>query len=316
MDWLNYHHLFYFSVIAQEGGIAAAARKLRLTHSTLSAQLRALEEHFGTPLFERRGRRLVPTAFGAEAAGYATDIFRLGRELNEVARGRASPARERLRIGLVASLPKTLTHHLLAPAIDRTERGAVVIRQDSAHVLVDLLITGRLHLVLADHVPPAPPGTRIHAHLLGQTEVLLYARPRLARKASENFPASLSGVPFVLPPTEVPLRRSLDAWFVQHDLRVTVKTEVEDAGLLRVFGSEGRGVFPVRAALRAEVEDLHDVTLCGACSGVRERYYALTTDRRIEHPALKALVEAARKDLKPLMRTRVPRRNGRERKPR
>jgi LysR family transcriptional activator of nhaA len=297
MEWLNYHHLFYFSMIVQEGGVAAAARKLRLTHSTLSAQLRALESSLGAPLFERRGKRLVLTEFGADAASYAADIFRLGRELNEVARGRASPGGERIRVGLVPTLPKTLAHHLLAPALERLERGSAIIRQGAPQPLIDLLVTGRLHLVITDHMPVTPPGARVHAHLLGETDVLLYARARLARQASRAFPSSLTRVPFVLPPGDVPLRKRLDAWFVQHDVQVNVKAEVEDAGLLRVLGSSGRGVFPVRAALRAEAEDLHDVALVGACEGVRERYYAVTTERRIKHPALKALVEGARKDL-------------------
>jgi LysR family transcriptional activator of nhaA len=300
VDWLNYHHLFYFSAIVQHGGVAAAARHLRLTHSTLSAQLRALEEHFGAPLFERRGKRLVLTPFGAEAADYAADIFRLGHELSEVARGRAAPDRERIRVGIVAGVPKTLAHHLLAPALDKLDKGVAQVRQDTPQALLESLVTGRLHFVLSDHVPATPPGSRVHAHLLGQTDILLYARARLARRATASFPSSLARVPFVLPPSDAPLRKRLDAWFVQHDVRVAVKAEIEDAGLLRAFGSAGRGVFPVRAVVRAEVEDLHDVVLVGACEGVHERYYAVTAERRIAHPALRAMVEGARRDLQPI----------------
>src|SRR5689334_10668357 len=130
MEWLNYHHLFYFSVIAQEGGVAAAARKLRLTHSTLSAQLRSLEEQLGAPLFDRRGKRLVLTPFGIEAAGYASDIFRLGQELGDVARGKIRSGREVLRVGAVPAIPKTLVHYLLAPALDQFVTGPAFIRQD------------------------------------------------------------------------------------------------------------------------------------------------------------------------------------------
>jgi LysR family transcriptional activator of nhaA len=299
MEWLNYHHLYYFSVIVREGGVAAAARSLRLTHSTLSAQLRALEQHFGAPLFERRGKRLVLTPFGTEAASYAADIFRLGRELTDVARGRAAPGRERIRVGIVAGMPKTLAHHMLAPALDRLGNGVALVRQDSPQVLVEALVAGRLHVVLTDHIPATPGGSRIHAHLLGQTDILLYARAKLARRARVGFPGSLSGVPFVLPASEAPLRKRLEAWFTQHDVQVSVTAEVEDAGLLRVFGSAGRGVFPVRAALRTEVEDLHDVALVGHCEGLHERYYAVTTERRIGNPVLRAMVERARKDLEP-----------------
>jgi LysR family transcriptional activator of nhaA len=291
VDWLNYHHLFYFSAIVHEGGVAPAARKLRLTHSTLSAQLRSLEDHFGAALFERRGRRLVPTAFGLEAAGYADDIFRLGRELMDVARGRGKPGRDILRVGVVPGLPKTLVHRLLGPALDQSARATAIVRQDTAEPLIESLAAGRLHVVLTNDVPPAIPAARLRSQALGETEILLYARGRVARAARRGFPRSLEGRPFVLPPPAAPLRRQLDAWFADRDVRVAVSIEVEDAGLLRAFGGAGRGVFPVRAALAAEVEDLRDVAMVGRCDGLRERYYAVTADRRTKHPAVAAIIE-------------------------
>lgn len=296
MEWLNYHHLYYFWVIAQEGGVAPAARKLRLTHSTLSTQLRALEAHFGSPLFERRGKRLVLTPFGSEAASYASDIFRLGQELSDVARGRGS-GRELLRVGLVAGLPKTFAHHLLSPAL-ADEKCKLYVRQDAVGPLLESLVTGRLHVVLTNDVPTPPVGARLHSHALGDTDILLYARGRLAQRARRDFPNGLADVPFVLPPEGAPLRKRLDTWFVQRGLRPNVKAEVEDAGLLRVFGSAGRGVFPVRAALKAEVEDLQDVRLVGACDGLRESYYAVSNERRIRHRGVAAIIEGARAGLK------------------
>lgn len=301
MDWLNYHHLYYFSVIAQEGGVAPAARKLRLSHSTLSTQLGALEAHLGLQLFERRARRLVLTSFGADALRYAEDIFRLGRELNDVAHGRSSPRRDILRVGAVAGLPKTLVHRLLGPVLEQ-ETGTLVVQQDRAPILLELLVAGRIHAALLNEVPAPPTGTRVYSHALGETDILLYARARLAQAVRRNFPGALSNVPFLLPPAGAPLRRRLDAWFVEHDLRIVAKAEVEDAGLLRVLGSAGRGIFPVRAAVRAEVEDLRDVQLVGACSGVRERYYLVTTERRVRQTALAALIENARNGLNTVKR--------------
>ncbi|MEO8178775.1 MAG: LysR family transcriptional regulator [Deltaproteobacteria bacterium] len=293
MDWLNYHHLYYFSIIAQEGGVTPAARKLRLTHSTLSTQLRALELHFGARLFERRGKRLVLTSFGADALRYASDIFRMGRELNDVAHGRASPNRDVLKVGAVPSLPKTLVHHLLAPALD-LDATSLLVQQDTAAGLLDSLVAGRLHAVLLNDVPTPPAGARVHSHLLGETDILLYARARLAQTARRDFPMHLPEVPFILPPEGAPLRRRLDAWFVEHDLRILVKAEVDDAGLLRALGAAGRGVFPVRATLKSEVEDVRDIHLVGKCEGLRERYYIATTERRVRQQALAALIDGAR----------------------
>ncbi len=299
MDWLNYHHLYYFSIIAQEGGVTPAARQLRISHSTLSTQLRTLESHLGAPLFERQGKRLVLTALGVETAGYAADIFRLGRELLDVAQGRRHAGREVLRIGVVASIPKTMAQHLLAPAIDAEEEGTTYVRQDASARLIEALDAGQLHVVLTNDLAATSMARRLHAHLLGEAAIMLYARPDLARALKRRFPASLHGAPLVLPPLESPLRRRLDEWFAERHVEVAVRAEIEDAGLLRAFGGAGRGVIPVRAALRTEVEDLRNLQLVGRCSGVRERYYAITTDRRLTHPAVAALVESARGELHP-----------------
>jgi LysR family transcriptional activator of nhaA len=294
MEWLNYHHLYYFSIITREGGLAPAARKLRLTHSTLSAQLRALEHHFGSQLFERRGKRLVLTPFGADVASYAEDIFRLGHELNDMARGRTSPGRGDLRVGVLATLPKTLVYHLLSPALALIDQGCVDVRQSSLPELIESLLAGRLHLVISDEVPILPSGQKVHAHSLGETAILLYATPALARQFGSRFPASLAGAPFVLPPNGTRLRRKLEDWLVANKLSVHIRAEIGDAGLLRVFGEAGSGIFPVRDALSAEVEDLHDVQELGPCAGVREEYFVLSLQRRITHPAASVLIESAR----------------------
>jgi LysR family transcriptional activator of nhaA len=166
--------------------------------------------------------------------------------------------------------------------------------------LVEALVSGRLHLVISDDVPPAASSSAVHAHVLGETDVLFYASSAVTASLSGKFPASLDGASFVLPPSTVALRRSLDEWFLAKGLTINVKAEIEDAGLLRAFGSAGRGVFPVRAALRAEVEDLHDVQRLGTCRGVRERYFLLSTERRIKHPGVSAMMDGARRGLHPV----------------
>ena len=296
MDWLNYHHLFYFSVIAQEGGVAPAARKLRLTHSTLSTQLRALEDHLGAALFERRGRRLVLTAFGADAAAYASDIFQLGRELLDVAKGRTGATRNTLRVGVVPGLPKTLAERLLAPALD-ADTAPVLLRQDDPAALLESLAAGRLHLVLMNDAPTPPAGAKLHVHALGETDLVLFGSAALARRAREDFPRGLGKVPFLLPPAGAPLRRRLDAWFAKRRVEVRVRAEVNDAGLLRALGAAGRGLFPVRHAVRAEVEDLRGVHEVCRCDGLSEPYFAVTSERRARHPGVAAVIEGARSGL-------------------
>ncbi|MEZ4315262.1 MAG: LysR family transcriptional regulator, partial [Polyangiaceae bacterium] len=245
VESLNYQHLYYFWVITREGGVARAARHLRLTHSTLSAQLRLLERFLGGELFERGGRRLVPTPLGLEVAAYAQDIFRMGNELVEVARGTSQGARSAFKVGVVGSLPKTIVYRLIEPALHAGEQVAPVqVRQDTEARLTEELAAGRLHVILSD-TPPQATSFRLHAHLLGQSDTLLFGTAKLARKYGKAFPTSLDGAPVVLP-AGGSLRRALDRWFADRSLRVIVAGEVDDSGMLRVLGGHGVGLFPVR----------------------------------------------------------------------
>jgi LysR family transcriptional activator of nhaA len=294
MDWLNYHHLFYFWMISQEGGLAKAAARLRLSHSTLSTQLKALEDFLGSPLFERRGRRLSLTPLGVEIAEQASEIFRKGADLVELARGAEAGRGAALRVGVVDALPKTLTYRLLEPAIGGERAGQIQVRQNELGHLLEELAAYRLHLVLSDTPPPQAMRVIVHAHLLGETDVWLYGTRELAARYREGFPQSLGDAPLLLPGRAANLRSGIDRWLVERGIRMRVEGEIDDAGLLRVFGAAGRGLFPVRAALRTEVEEALGAVFVGKLDGVRERYYAVSAERRVRHPAVVALIENAR----------------------
>lgn len=294
MEWLNFHHLFYFWRIARHGSLSRAAEELRLSHSTLSAQLGTLEEFFGQKLFDRRGRTLVLTPFGEQSASYCDDIFRLGSELVDVARGRAGDRKQVLRVGIVSSMPKSVAYRLLQPGMQTPGYGSLVARQDHLDRLLDELAAGRLHLVLSDAAPPESSSRRVYAHLLGESGVLLYGTPALARKYRAKFPGSLEGAPILLPTSPSSLRGALERWLSDRSLRVRVTGELDDAGLMRVAGAHGHGLLPVRAALRAEVEDTLAMELVGTFEGLVERYYVVSLERRVRHPAVVALVDNAR----------------------
>jgi LysR family transcriptional regulator, transcriptional activator of nhaA len=294
MEWLNYHHLHYFWTVAHAGSLTTAAGQLRLTHSTLSTQIRSLEAFLGGPLFDRRGRSLVLTALGRDVLGYADDVFRLGEELVAMARGRAAPRRALLHLGVVGSIPKTVAYRLFEPALRVEGYGPCSVRQDRLDSLLEDLATGRTQLVLSDAPPPAGQRLRVHCHELGATDIFLYGIPKLARRYRAGFPDSLNGAPVLLPSTGTSLRGLIDRWLAQRSLRVCVEGEFDDAGLMRVFGAYGRGLFPVRAALRAEVEGAHGVKEVGKMDGIKERYYAISAERRIRDPAMSALIERAR----------------------
>ena len=240
MDWLNYHHLYYFWVTAREGGLTKGAAKLRLTHSTLSTQLHALEEFLGGELFQRQGRVLVLSPFGVEIARYADDIFKAGSELLEMARGNSTKLRSVLRVGVAPALPKTLAYRLLQPALSSTEPGPVVVRQDSQERLLDDLALSRLHLVLSDQPPPEGLSSKAFGHLLGETEIVIYGARRLAGRYRANFPRSLAGAPMLLPASGTSLRRLLERWLT--DTRAGDVTQALSAWMTRRAAPKQRAV--------------------------------------------------------------------------
>lgn len=310
MAWLNFHHLFYFWRIARTGGLSRAAEELKITHSTLSAQLRALEEFLGDALFDRRGRKLVLTPYGEEVAAYADDIFRLGNELVDVARGGTASRRRALRVGLVGTLPKSVAFRLVSHAAATPGHGPLVTRQGDLDRLLEELTWGRLHFVLSDALPADSSGLGVFAHLLGESGVFLYGIPALARRARKSFPRSLNDAPVVLPAAGTSLRRQLDRWFTERGVTVRVAGEFDDAGLMRVAGAAGMGLFPVRASIREEVERERLGELVGVLDGISERYYVLSVERRVRHPAVSALMASARAELAPAERRKRRTRRG------
>jgi LysR family transcriptional activator of nhaA len=292
-EHLNYQHLLYFWFVAREGGVSRAAARLRLSHSTISTQIHALEDFLGAALFERSGRSLVLTSFGRQVLAFADDIFRTGTELVDMAKGASSGAKGWLRVGVVGTLPKSVTYKLLEPAVEGEGR-PVLVRQDTFDRLLEELAVARLHLVLADTAPPAQPNLKLFTHVLGSSELLLYGATRLAKQWRPRFPDGLDGAPMLLPRSGSTLRRAIDPWLASHNARVKVVGEFDDAALMRVFGLRGRGLFPVRSALRAEVEERGNVDLVGRLEGVRETYYAVTAERRIREPTVASVVVRAR----------------------
>ena len=297
MEWLNYHHLLYFWLVAREGGLKAAGRVLRLSHPTLSAQVHALEDQLGEKLFTRAGRRLQLTEMGRLVYGYADQIFTLGRELQDTVQGRSTGRPLRLNVGVVDVVPKLVVRRLLQPALALPEPVRLVCHEGSYERLLGQLADHALDLVLAD--APVPPGSAVKAfnHLLGETGVSLLATPALARSLRADFPRSLDGAPVLLPLEHLGLRRALEQWFSRLEVRPKVVAEFEDSALLKVFGADGLGVFPVPTVIEAEVVRQHGVVVLGRTEEVRERFYAVSVERRLKHPAVLAITDAARQEL-------------------
>ncbi|MGK2856132.1 MAG: transcriptional activator NhaR [Thermoanaerobaculia bacterium] len=294
MEWLNYHHLLYFWVVAREGSIVKATEVLNLTQPTISAQIQSLEESLGEKLFDRVGRRLVLTEAGRTAYRYAEEIFGLGRELRDTLRGRPTGRPSRFRVGVADVVSKLIAYRILRPAFELAEPVEIVLREDHPQHLLAQLAVHELDLVIAD--APIAAGLKVRAfhHLLGESGVSFFAVPKLAATLKKDFPRSLEGAPVLLPAVATELRRGLDLWLDRLDLRPRVVGEFDDSALMKVFGHAGIGAFPASTVIEKEICEQHGVKVVGRVEEIRERYYAISSERKLTHPAVVAITEGAR----------------------
>jgi LysR family transcriptional activator of nhaA len=299
MEWLNYHHLLYFWTVAREGSMARAGEQLRLAQPTLSGQIRKLEDQLGEKLFLRSGRRLVLTDVGRLVFEYADQIFGLGREMLDTLRDRPTGRPMRFQVGVTDEVSKIIACRFLQPALALASPVHIVCREGPMDRLAGELATHALDLVIADS--PITPVLKVKAynHALGDTGVTLMAAPKLAAQVRTRFPRGLDGAPFLLPTETKTLRRSLDLWFDREGVRPRVIGEFDDSALLKTFGQGGAGVFAVPAAVETEVTKQYGVAVVGRLDGVRERYYAISVERRLKHPAVVAISESAHEMLAP-----------------
>jgi LysR family transcriptional regulator, transcriptional activator of nhaA len=294
VEWLNYHHLFYFWNVARFGSVSRAGEELRLTQATISAQLRSLELSFGEKLFRKAGRHLILTDMGKVVFRYAEEIFSLGRELTGALKGRAHGRAARLTVGVADVLPKLVAYKLIEPALGLKESYRIICREGSNTDLLPALAVHDLDVVLTD--APIDPAMNVKAfnHLLGECGLTFFAVPKLFNAYRAGFPQSLDGAPFLLPTQNTTVRRSLDQWFDSEKIRPMIVAEFEDSALLKVFGSRGLGLFVAPSVITSEVQREYDVKSLGRVGNVRERFYAISLDRKLKHPAVVAISEAAR----------------------
>lgn len=297
MEWLNYHHLLYFWVVARTGSIAKASAELLLAPPTISAQIGKLEDHFGEKLFSRSGRRLILTETGRVVFRYAEEIFALGRELTDTLRGRPVGRPVRLRVGVADVLPKRIAHRLVEPAFHAGTPVRVICREDRPDRLLMELAVHELDVVLSD--APVGPNVKVHAfnHLLGECGVSFLGTSRFRSAAGRRFPRSLDGTPVLLPTDSTFVRPSLDQWFESQNVRPEVIGEFDDFSLLRVFGETGMGIFAAPSVMERELCREGRLTLIGRTEDVRARFYAISVERKIKNPAVVAICDAAREKM-------------------
>jgi LysR family transcriptional activator of nhaA len=294
VEWLNYHHLLYFWTVARIGSVSRASAELRLTQATVSAQLKSLERALGEKLFRKSGRHLVLTDTGKVVFRYAEEIFSLGQELMGTLKGRPPGRMARVTVGVTDVMPKLVVYQLIEPALKLKEPYRIICREGTNSELLAALAVHDIDVMLSD--APMDPAVNVRAfnHLLGESGVILFGAAGLVAKYRTGFPQSLDGAPFLLPTSNTTARRSLDQWFEARHIRPAIVAEFEDSALLQVFGQRGLGLFVAHSLISVEIQRQYGVKVVGQLDGVTERFYAVSLDRNLKHPAVVAISEAAR----------------------
>jgi len=297
MRHLNYSHLHYFWTVAREGSIARASQSLHLTPQTISGQLKLLDEAVGQALFNRVGRRLVLSDMGKVVFEYADEIFAVGAELASVVRGNHASGPKSLAVGIVNSMPKLIAERIIAPALTAEEPIRVRCHEASLEQLLSELAVHKLDLVLSDQ--PVPDGLNLKAynHRLGTSGLSFFVQRRQARRYRGRFPDSLSEAPMLLPSPNSALRRRLDDWFESRQLSPRIVGEFDDSALLKAFGEAGAGVFAGPSVIEDEICRMYRTSVIGQTDEIRERFYAISPERRLKHTAVVLVTDIARSDL-------------------
>jgi len=297
MEWLNYHHLLYFWTVVREGGVSRAAEKLRLAQPTVSAQVKVLEDTLGQRLFDRQGRRLILTDTGRIVYRYADEIFGIGRELMETLKGRTPGRPLQLTVGVSNAVPKLIVQRLLQPALNGEQPVHLECREDSTEALLAELATHALDVIISDVPPPPHVRVKVFGHVLGESDTTFFAAAPLAQKLRRRFPASLNDSRVFLPSASTALRRALDQWLESEDLHPSIAGEFDDSALMTAFGQAGTAAFPAPTVIEPQIVRQYKVQVVGRVKSVRERYYAISAERRLKHPGVVAITNIARTDL-------------------
>jgi LysR family transcriptional activator of nhaA len=295
MRRLNYNHLFYFWMVVREGSISAAALKLKVTQPAVSAQVARLEREIGSKLLEKSGRGLVLTPAGATVYAYADEMFVLAAEmLAKLERGGQDVLP--VAVGVAQGVPSALAHRLLAPAMALGRHVRLKVRHGSLARVTSELAGREVDLVLCTERLPAGSAVRAKPHALGECGQVLLAAPEMARELAPRFPGSLDGQPLILPHPGVPPRRILDGWMQAQGVTPTVVAEMDDWAESMLLAQAGVGMVAVPAAVEEEMRTRYGLAVVGHAAGAVQPFYALTAERRPRHPAVLAVLEAAREN--------------------
>ena len=293
MSPLNYNHLYYFYVVATEGSITKASTRLNLTSQTISGQITSFEAQIGVNLFERKGKKLSLSELGVLIYSYAEEIFQLGDEVKNILKRKQPEIWHTFTVGITDVIPKVLAHELLAPVLKMSEPVRLIcVEGDQDHLLTDLSVN-KIDCILTDQ--PLQLGSHLKAynHLLTESGFTFFAAQTLLKNGHEEFPQCLADFPWLMQSKKSAVRARLSSWLEKHNIAPNVVAEFDDSALMKSFGQTGFGVFSSPTIIEEYVADKYGVKILGRTDEVKEPYYIISPERRLKHPAILEIVNAA-----------------------
>ncbi len=280
-QWINYHHLFYFKTIAEEGTVSKAAEKLRLGQPTLSAQLKQFEDSLGVQLFERHHKKLILTEQGKVALDYSKNIFRMGSEMYEVLHDRLKPLKPSLHLGALDSVPKQIVLQLVKHAL-KISPCQITLSEGKSDELLRELTSHRMDLMLTNFLPTGADARGLYPKPITKKNVAFYGAPRF-KSLRRNFPQSISGEPVILPTYDSKLRQDLDHWAKLNKLELNIIIESQDISVKKLMAINELGLIATathtvtRQVLSGELIEI------GQLQGVYEELFLVTAQRKMEN---------------------------------
>jgi LysR family transcriptional activator of nhaA len=289
MDWLNYHHLLSFWMVAREGSVQGAGQALHVSPASISVQVKQLERSLGSSLLKRSGRGVKLTEMGLLVANYADTIFSTGRELQEFVKGRSIARHATLRVGVRDVMPKLVAYSLLRPALSLSNPVRLICTEGKMSELVADLLDHKLDLVLSDQALDPQKQLRAHSVCLGRSYVTVVGVQSLAERFTQDFPKALADAPFLLPTPDSMLRLHLDQWFEQLGFHPQINAEFADSAMMKIAAKNGLGLMAVPSIIESDVQQMYQLVPVGQIAGIQENFYGLYPDRQIKHPAVLAI---------------------------
>lgn len=289
-QWINYHHLFYFKTIAEEGTVSKAAAKLRLGQPTLSAQLKQFEDSLGVQLFERHHKKLVLTEQGRVALDYSKNIFRMGSEMYEVLHDRLKPLKPSLHIGALDSVPKQIVLQLVKQAF-RISPCQIALSEGKSDELLRELVSHQMDIMVTNFLPTGIDSKGLYPKSIAKKNVAFYAAPKF-QGLRKGFPKSVSGEPMILPSYDSRLRQDLDHWAKLNKIELNTIVESQDISIKKLMAINEMGLIPTATHTVTGQVSRGELIEIGRLQGVHEELFLVTAHRKIENQIASKLMDS------------------------